>query len=139
MKFLVTARAETEVFGRKQEKEDMVLAECSRENEKTVCIMNDNEFASRLIKTSKVFAMNVIKESKKELAEKCEMLEGEFIDKFKELGFEKGECTSIDCPCIANTDVIECSVIEETRRGETIAFIAKEWKESRYPQNNTKS
>ncbi len=124
MRFLATARSEIPVFNRMQMKEDIFPVECS-EGDEVKCNFKTTDFIYKLIHKSQVFALNFVRLSLQKKIDDCEMLEGEFIDKFKKLNLEKGECTSIDCPCIKNTQVLECDVVKEEIKGNNVVIIGK--------------
>jgi flavin reductase (DIM6/NTAB) family NADH-FMN oxidoreductase RutF len=127
MRFLLTSRAIVEEFGREKEKEDIHPAECEEISEKVYSFeLKKTDFIYKLLHKSRIVALNSIKTYFEQKADKCEMLEGEFIDKFKQCGFEKDECKTIDCPCIKNTEVLECDVEKENeKKNGRIGFVVK--------------
>jgi len=74
--------------------------------------------------------LNFIKVSWNDKIDEIECSEGEFIDKFKKFGFEKAECSSIDCSCINNTEVYECSYVKEEPKKEGMIIMGKILKKS---------
>ena len=128
---LLTARAEIEIFGKIKEKEDILPIEFEREGNNILFRIRKSDFIFRLVKESQVFAINTPRLNFERERDLCKIHEGEFEDKFKLTGFEKKECTSIDCPSIDKSDVMEClaSRIEENK--ENAIIHGKILKESR--------
>ena len=119
---LLTARAEIEVFGKITEKEDISPVEFEKKDNNIVFRIRKDDFMFKLIKESEVFAINIPRSNFEKEKRICEIHEGGFEDKFKLTGFEKKECSTIDCPAIGRSHVIECIAvkIEENKENATI-------------------
>ena len=116
MKCLLTSRADIEFFGRTTEKED--IAPVDYEN--LSFTVKKTDFIYRLIKMSKVFAVNIPRMLFDKESDLCEMNEGAFTDKFKLTGLKRLECSSIDCPCIGKSVVYECGLLKEKEEGDKV-------------------
>lgn len=127
---LVTSRAETNILGKKQIKDDIITLAwhmpTSFQPELYAISVGKTRFSCRLIQSSKVFVVNFIDHKHAKQALACGTKSGEHIDKFKEAGFTKEEAEKIDCPRIKEAlAYIELEVIQEIETGDHIIFIGK--------------
>ena len=120
---LLTARASVIILGKETEKEDIVLIDFEQ-NDLITFSLRKTEFANQLLLVSNMCAINILNATERQ-KDCCEIHEGRFTDKFNTCGFKKGECESIDCPCIENAEVIECSISQKTENKDEITYAAK--------------
>lgn len=127
---LITARAKTKILGKETEKDNLMTLDwhmqVSFKPLMWAISVGKNRFTSKLITESRSFCINFMPYSLNEKVIKAGTISGEYIDKFKELGFEKDECEKIDCPRIKKcTGFIECEVEQIIEAGDHYIFIAK--------------
>lgn len=120
MKALATSRADIEIFGKEEEKEDIVPVEFELTDHECKFSIKKTDFIYRLIKESKVFAINVLFPQNEKAEDICQINEGMFSDKFKLSHLEKIECTAIDCPGIKKSEIFECQAIKEEQKGDIV-------------------
>lgn len=125
MNGFVTSRADIEIFGKTREREDIIPVEFEEDLSNISFIIKKTEFLYALIKKSGIFAVNILKSGFEKERDLCLMNEGRFTDKFKLAGFEKEECSSIDCPCIRDSEVYECEFEKETAAKDEIMLTGR--------------
>lgn len=127
---LVTSRAEAEIMGKKQVKDNIFTLAwhmpTSFKPELYTISSGKQRFSTRLIQKSGVFCVNFMPFSLKKEVLFCGRCSGEHIDKFKESGLTKEECQKIDCPKIREAVAfLECEVVNEIETGDHIIFVGK--------------
>lgn len=127
---LVTSRAETEIMGKKQEKDNIFALSwhmpLSFEPELYAISAGKKRFSTKLIKQSGVFCVNFMPYSFEKEVLFCGRNSGEHIDKFKESGLEKESCEKIDCARIKQASAfLECEVADEIEAGDHIIFVGR--------------
>ncbi|HME87002.1 MAG TPA: flavin reductase family protein [Candidatus Nanoarchaeia archaeon] len=120
----LTARASVVLFGKESEKEDIVLVDFEQKGSSVSFSLKSTESVIGLLRTSSVFALNIINATEKQ-KDCSELEEGLFVDKFKVCGFKEEECNSIDCPCIEDAEVLECSIITLKEEGNLVFCTGK--------------
>ena len=127
---LVTSREEMDILGKKQIKDNIITIAWHMPvsfNPNLYAIsVGKTRFSCEVIKKSKAFAVNFISFELKDKALIVGTKSGAHIDKFKEAGLTKEECSSIDCPRIKEAlAYLECEVINEVDVGDHILYIGK--------------
>lgn len=127
---LVTTRGTAEVLGKEMSKDNIITmawhCSLSFEPELHGISVGKTRFTYKLIKESKVFAINFVAHELKDKAVFCGTSSGENVDKFVKSGLTKEECESIDCCRIKEASaVIECEVIDEIDAGDHVFFVGK--------------
>jgi flavin reductase (DIM6/NTAB) family NADH-FMN oxidoreductase RutF len=127
---LVTTRGNAEVLGREVAKDNIITMawHCKLSFDPNLygISVGKTRFSCKLIKESKVFAINFIAHELQEKAVFCGSSSGESIDKFEKTGLTKEECESIDCCRIKEASaVLECEVIDEFDVGDHVFFVGK--------------
>ena len=127
---LVSSRADIEIMGRKQVKDDIITLAwhmpASFNPELYAISIGKTRFSHKLISDSKVFVINFIPYELKKQALFCGTRSGEHIDKFKEAGLTKEEAEKIDCPRIKEAIAYhECEAINQIDTGDHTIFIGK--------------
>lgn len=125
---LATSRADVEILGKKVLKDNiMTIAWHMPVSFKPFLYaisVGKTRFSCKLIKKSRVFAVNFMDANSEKAAVYCGSISGEHIDKFKEGKIEKEESSAIDCPRIRGaTAYLECEVVNEVDAGDHIIFI----------------
>ena len=127
---LVSCREEMDIMGKKEVKDNIITIAwhmpVSFNPQLYAVSIGKTRFSCSIISKSKAFAVNFVPFS---LADKALIVgtkSGVHIDKFKESGLTKEECSSIDCPRIKEAvGYMECEVINEVDAGDHIIFIGK--------------
>ncbi len=127
---LVSSRAEAEVMGKRQEKQDIITLSWSMpvsfQPELYAIAVGKQRFSYRLIKESGVFCVNFMPYELKDKALFCGRNTGEHMDKFSESGFTPEECEKIHCPRIKEAlAFMECEVKDEIEAGDHAIFIGE--------------
>ena len=127
---LVTSRGKAELLGRESVKDNIMTAawhcNLSFDPELYGISIGKTRFTYKLIKESKVFAVNFIAHELKDKAQYCGSSTGATVDKFEKTGLTKEECESIDCCKIKEASAqLECEVIDEFEVGDHVFFVGK--------------
>ena len=127
---LITTRGRTELLGKQVTKDNIMTAawHCSLSFEPPLygISIGKTRFSYRLIKESKVFAVNFITYELQKEALYCGQASGATTDKFRGSGLTKEECEAIDCCKIREaTAQLECEVVDSFETGDHIFFIGK--------------
>jgi flavin reductase (DIM6/NTAB) family NADH-FMN oxidoreductase RutF len=127
---LVTTRGTAELLGRKVIRDNIFTltwhTPLSFEPEMYGISVGKNRFSYKLLKDSKVFAVNFMPHELKEKVLFCGRASGSSVDKFEKTGLTKEECTSIDCCRIKESCAyLECEVVEEVEVGDHVFFVGK--------------
>ena len=127
---LVTCRAEIEVLGKKQMKDNIITltwhSPLSFEPMMYGISIGKPRFSNKILSKSRAFCVNFIPYSLEEQAVFCGRHSGEHIDKFKETGLGKEECETIDCPRIAEAAAYaECEIIDQHETGDHVFYVGK--------------
>jgi flavin reductase (DIM6/NTAB) family NADH-FMN oxidoreductase RutF len=127
---LVTTRANVDIMGREQSKDDIITLAWHMPTSFNPTLyaisVGKTRFSSKLIKTSKVFAVNFMPSSLKKEIIYCGSMSGEHLDKFKETRLDKVEAETIDCPRIKQAmGYLECEVVKEIDTGDHVIFVGK--------------
>ena len=127
---LVTSRAETDILGKKTERENIVTIAwhmpVSYDPLMFAIALSNKRFSHKLISKSKVFAINFMPASFKKQILFCGKNSGELVDKFGKTGLTKEESEKIDCPRINEAIAfLECEVVEEFNAGDHVVFVGK--------------
>ncbi|MFC1691660.1 flavin reductase family protein [Nanoarchaeota archaeon] len=115
---MITTRANIEIMGKEQEKDNMlpIAWHCplSSDPGRYIITMGEKKFSYKLIKKSGVFCINFVSPELQKEVYFAGTNSGEMIDKFKETGLTKEECSTIDCPRIKEAiSYMECEVFKE--------------------------
>lgn len=132
---LVTSRAEAEILGKRQVKDNIFTLAwhmpVSFEPELYAISAGHKRFSTKLIRESGVFCINFMPFSSAKEALFCGRHSGNHLDKFKECNFGKESCEKIDCPRIKQAlAFMECEVVNEIEAGDHTIFIGKVVKSS---------
>lgn len=127
---IITSRAEIEQFGKKIVKDDIETIfwhmPVSKEELLYAISVPKRKFIYNIIKESGIFVVNFIGFDLQKEVHKCNLIHGEHIDKFKEIGFRKKEAEAIECPVIEEAcGYLECKVIESKEFSDYCIFTAK--------------
>jgi len=83
-------------------------------------------FSFELIKNSKCFAVNFMPFNLEKETIYCGTHSGKNVDKFKETGLTKEECSKINCPKIKEAlGYFECKVVKEITTGDHVIFVGE--------------
>ena len=125
MNSLATSRADIEIFGKVQEKEDIVPVDFEIIDNNISFSIKKTDFIYKLIKKSGVFAVNIPRTSFMKESDLCLINEGQVVDKFKLTGLQKIECDTIDCPAIDNSTIYECQFLKEAPIKDGVTILGK--------------
>ncbi len=90
-----------------------------------ICV-GKNRFSYKIIKDSKVFAVNFIYYEMKKQAIECGTSSGANLDKFEKFGMTKEDCETIDCCRLGEASaVLECEVVDSIDTGDHVFFVGK--------------
>lgn len=125
---LVTSRAEADIIGKKQLKDDIITLSwhmpVSFDPAIYAVAIGKSKFSSKLIEKSGVFVVNFIPQTLEKQALFCGTHSGQHIDKFKESGLTREEAEKIDCPAVKEAlACIECELINTVEAGDHFIFI----------------
>ncbi len=85
-----------------------------------------SRFSHDMISDSGVFCVNFISADCRKEIELCGSVSGADSDKFKESGFGKEECDTIDCPRIRQSlGFLECRVTGRVKTGDHTIFVGE--------------
>jgi flavin reductase (DIM6/NTAB) family NADH-FMN oxidoreductase RutF len=127
---LVTSRGSSELMGKQLHKDNIMTVawHCplSFDPELYGICIGKTRFSCKLIKDSKVFAVNFMPYEMKEKVLFCGRSSGAAVDKFAKSGLTHEECDSIDCCRVGEASAtLECEVIDEFEAGDHIFFVGK--------------
>ena len=127
---LVTCRAEMDILGKKQLKDDIITLSwhmpVSFDPAVYAIAIGTAKFSSKLIQKSGVFVVNFIPNELEKQALFCGTHHGEHMDKFKETKLTKEESEKINCPRIKEAlAYLECELINTVEAGDHFIFIGK--------------
>ncbi|MBW2972652.1 flavin reductase family protein [Candidatus Woesearchaeota archaeon] len=127
---LATSRGKADILGKETLKDNIITlswhSPLSLDPELYGICVGKTRFSCKLLKDSKVFAVNFMAHEFKDQVLQCGMLTGAAADKFAKTGLTKEDCDTIDCCRIKEASaVLECEVIEEVETGDHILFIGK--------------
>ncbi len=127
---LITTRALIEQFGKEIERDDIETVywhmPVSKEEMLYAIAVHNNKNIVNMIKISGVFIVNFMSFDMDKKAHQCDLIHGEHIDKFEELGLIKDNTTSIECPRIKEACAyMECHVKQTLDFADHTVFIAK--------------
>lgn len=127
---LVSSRSNVEVMGKNILKDNLIAVDWHMPVSMVPLIyavsIGTNKFSRKLISSSKSFAVNFMPFSQAKAVLFCGRNSGEHIDKFKESGLSKIECTSIDCARVKEAcGFVECELLQEIEVGDHIIFVGK--------------
>jgi len=131
---LVTCRGKAELLGKTSVRDNIITlawhSPLSFEPRMYGVCIGKTRFSCRLVKESKVFAVNFISYDLKDKALYCGRNSGASVDKFDGSGLTKDECETIDCCRIDEAEsYMECEVVDEIDTGDHIFFVGKVLKE----------
>lgn len=126
---LITVRGPSEVMGKREEKDDLFVAEWHMPLSATpgmyAIVVKDKHYQS-VIRASKCFVVNYMSYAINDKLVRCREMHGQHRDKFVELGLEKMEANNVDCPALsAAVGYAECEVEQEIQTGDNILFVAR--------------
>jgi flavin reductase (DIM6/NTAB) family NADH-FMN oxidoreductase RutF len=127
---LVSARGKAELLGKEMMKDNIITlawhSPLSFDPKLYGICVGKTRFSCKLIKDSKVFAVNFMPHELKEKALYCGRSTGASVDKFEKSGLTKEECDSIDCCRIKEASAcLECEIFDEFETGDHIFFVGK--------------
>ena len=127
---LVTSRAEVEIIGKRQQKDNIFTltwhTPLSASPKLYGIVISKSRFSYKLISKSKVFVVNFMPAQFSENVLFCGRNTGELLDKFKETGLTKIEAEAIDCAVIGEAcGYLECEVIDEFETGDHMIIVGK--------------
>jgi len=127
---LVSSQGEIEQFGKDMTKEDIETVfwhmPVSKDELLYAIAVHNNKNIINIIKASGIFVINFIPADMEKKVHQCNLLHGQHLDKFKELGLTKLEASSIEAPYIKEACAhIECHVTETLEYSDYTVFIAK--------------
>ncbi|MBI1970057.1 flavin reductase family protein [Candidatus Woesearchaeota archaeon] len=126
----VTARAETEIFGRVMEKDTVAampwhMVVSNNPLHYAISVPKEH-FLAELIEKGKCFIVHFMPRSMEEKRDACLQNNGKFLDKFLQAGFRRVEASRVDAPRIRNAlGYLECELLEKVEHGNHYLFIGK--------------
>lgn len=127
---LVSSRGSTEVLGRVIEKDNIALIEghmaVSGHPPRYAIALASASFSYKLIVSSRCFCINFMPKYLSKEMQICSDKSGMNTDKFSLTGFQKTECTTIDCPKIREASAtLECELTDDLEIGDHHLLIGK--------------
>lgn len=127
---LVTSRAPMTILGKEVIKDNILTVNwhmpVSFKPPLFAVSIGKTRYSEKLIRKSRVFAVNFIPYSMKSAALYCGSYSGEHLDKFAKATLEKKECEQIDCPWIKGSVAhLECTLEQAIDAGDHIIFLGK--------------
>ena len=127
---LISTRGNTEMLGKPVLKNNIMTAawHCPLSFDPLLygISIGKTRLSYKLIKESKVFAVNFLPAELKKQAIFCGQASGTTTDKFEKTGLTKEECDCIDCCKVVEAAAqLECEVIDFFEVGDHVFFVGK--------------